>query len=81
MPEENVEDGLLMLHGLAPTQANELVEYFDATYVTGSYRLLSRVGGNIHVRAACLLDSHLKSWNVHQATVEGSHRPNDNCET
>lgn len=50
MPEENVEDGLLMLHGLAPTQANELVEYFDATYVTGSYRLLSRVGGNIHAR-------------------------------
>lgn len=79
LPEQDVEDGLLLLRGLAPTQANELVEYFDATYVTGSYRPLTRVGGNIHLRRIPPRFPPQK-WNVHQATVEGSHRTNNNCE-
>lgn len=79
LPEEDVEDGLLPLRGLAPTQAIDLVEYFDATYVTGSYRPVTRFGGTIHLRRLpARFPPH--EWNVHQATLDSSHRTNNNCE-
>lgn len=79
LPVEDVEDGMRLLRGIMPHQATELFDYFDACYVTGTFRQLTRADGNIRLRR---LPARFppEDWNVHEATAEGSHRTNNNCE-
>jgi len=47
LPCEDVLQGMECLKQIAPPEAEELVHYFDSTYVSGSYR---RVGGEETLR-------------------------------
>lgn len=79
LPADEVEDGMQLLRAFMPSVAGALTEYFDSTYVSGSFRRLTRPNGGLHLRRLpprfpC------EEWNVHEATVEDSHRTNNNCE-
>lgn len=65
LPVDDVEDGTQLLCALMPSVASDLTEYFHSTYVSGSFRCLTRFPRN--------------KWNVHPATVEDGHRTNNNC--
>ena len=42
LPLAEVADGMAHLRNVAPVKLIDLVDYFDATYVTGRYRVVQR---------------------------------------
>jgi len=57
-------------------KANELLNYFDITYVNGSYKRVC-AGMNIKLRKTNLLFQP-KTWNVFEATLNNNkHRTNN----
>jgi len=63
----------------------DLVDYFDATYVTGSIRRIQRPVAShriqpLRIRRTPPLFPPLL-WNVHHVTLAGAHRTNNLCES
>ena len=68
-------------------QLSELVDYFDSTYVSSSFRRINRpaatangVVGMLCLRRHQPLFPPVK-WNVHVATLSGTDRTNNECES
>ncbi|XP_054258398.1 uncharacterized protein LOC128983212 [Macrosteles quadrilineatus] len=70
LPPKDVIEGMAFLWGSSPFDLYEVLHYFDATYVSG-------VTGE---RPKPPLFPP-EVWNVHKATMEGSHRTNNVCES
>ncbi|XP_064619545.1 uncharacterized protein LOC135482961 [Lineus longissimus] len=79
LPLEDVEDGMTHIRRIAPAVANDLIDYFDTTYVTGPYRNVRAPDGAIHLRRGQSTFPP-KLWNVHETTLGGDPRTNNVCE-
>jgi len=86
LSQDKVQEGMQYLKHHIPQEMDALVQYFDATYVSGTFR---RSQPTPDERDAALPPLHLRKipprfdipvWNVHQATIDGRDRMNNNCE-
>ncbi|XP_076065273.1 uncharacterized protein LOC143039285 [Oratosquilla oratoria] len=86
LPCDRVSEGMEFLRTVIPEQLSCLVDYFDATYVSGGYRRIQmpaeRPGDVLPPlrmrRTPPLFPPEL--WNVHEVTLSGGHRTNNHCE-
>ena len=74
-----VKRGMFHLKSIAPPQGMELLQYFDSTYVSGTYRNL---GGRVNgIKLQSILPRFPPAtWNVHHATLNNDARKNNICE-
>lgn len=79
LPISDVNDGMRELRAIVPPGAEELVEYFDRTYVSGGYRHTRMNGINLVLRRTRPLFAPCQ-WNVHEATLNNDPRTNNQCE-
>lgn len=79
LPLDDIPAGMRVLRNLVPDGAEDLLDYFDATYVSGRFR--PRQDGNALLlrRAPPMFPAVL--WNQHNATVNGDPRTNNICES
>jgi len=86
LPQDKVHDGMQFLKQRTPQGMDSLVQYFDATYVTGTFRRAqpTPAQGNDTLPSLRLRRIpprfDIPVWNVHQATIDGRDRTNNNCE-
>lgn len=90
LPLDDVAAGMAYLRGCVPTGSgleavSDLLDYFDTTYVTGAVRRIQRPAQNdriqtIRIRRIPPLFPPAV-WNVHEATLCGSPRTNNFCES
>eukprot|EP00102_Acyrthosiphon_pisum_P026403 XP_016663613.1 PREDICTED: uncharacterized protein LOC107884958 [Acyrthosiphon pisum] len=79
LPLHKIHEGMNFLKTVVPPEADELLEYFDCTYVTGTYK---KVGSG-----ECIKLRRIKAmyppeiWNVHESTLNGEHHTNNMCES
>ncbi|XP_037503109.2 multidrug resistance protein mrp-7, partial [Rhipicephalus sanguineus] len=79
LPLDDVEDGMTALKGLMPEAGREVLEYFDETYVSGTYRRVQRADNIVRLRRTPPTYPHAM-WNVYSATLDGGHRTNHHAE-
>ncbi|XP_076051605.1 uncharacterized protein LOC143031528 [Oratosquilla oratoria] len=80
LPVDYVKEGLNHLSSVVPDDALELLGYFDATYVNGGYRTVRAPNGVVRLKRINPLYS-IELWNVNHATLTGSARTNNICES
>ncbi|XP_074641232.1 uncharacterized protein LOC141898982 [Tubulanus polymorphus] len=80
LPVAYVKEGLTYICSVAPDDALELLGYFDATYVNGGYKSVRAPNGIMRLKRINPLYS-LELWNVNHATLTGSARTNNICES
>ncbi|KAG7164208.1 hypothetical protein Hamer_G014346 [Homarus americanus] len=89
LPLEDVIEGMRYLKTVIPQdppEAEELLMYFDRTYVSGSFRLIQQPVGMPSDALMPLGMSHTSPmfsphlWNVHDATMNTNARTNNICE-
>jgi len=81
LPVDDVPAGIVHLRTLVPNGGAPLLDYFDATYVTGRYRQVRAQGDGNGIRMRRVPPAfHPASWNVHHATLNGDPRTNNVCE-
>ncbi|KAL8614049.1 hypothetical protein ACOMHN_023284 [Nucella lapillus] len=85
LPVDEVPTGMEYLRDNTPDGAEELLEYFEATYVRGTFRQVQLPAANddapapVRVRRIPpLFPPGL--WNVHEATMRDGNRTNNQCE-
>ena len=87
LPLADVPAGMAHLRANTPQHLDDVINYFDATYVTGRHRVVQPPAANV---AAPLPPARIRRqpplfapdvWNVHVATVTGADRTNNMCET
>ena len=81
LPLTDVTEGMTFLKGCTPEGTEALVEYFDSTYVTGSFRRIQRLNGveRLHIRRRPPTFPQ-ELWNVHDLTLQNDDRTNNFCE-
>ena len=85
LPIEDIPEGITYIRTITPIDAEGLVDYFDQTYVTGTFRRagIPRNGPDggalLHMRRVPPRYPPAL-WNVHQATLDGEARTNNQCE-
>ena len=83
LPVGNVSDGMDYLRNNTPDECERLLDYFDKTYVSGTFRRIQPVDEGVLAvrvrRIPPLFNPEL--WNVHQTTLDGDARTNNLCET
>jgi len=84
LPIDDIPEGVMYICHNTAHGAEDLVDYFDQTYVTGTFR---RAGvpqecldgvAIVHMRRVPLRYPPAL-WNVHQATLDGEPRTNNQC--
>ena len=88
LPLASVYAGMAYLRGIMPAAAEELVDYFDATYVSGSLRRcpLRRTGSQLRDTGLRLRLTRRRPifsptvWNCHETTLNDDARTNNVCE-
>ena len=81
LPLAQVNEGFSHLKHTAPIEAQELVDYFDATYISGSLRRRPQANGFLGVRFRRSQPQFPPEvWNVHDASVNNHSRTNNVCE-
>ena len=84
LPLERVIEGLHHLRNITPDGLEELINYFDKTYVTGYFRQIRRPPINGQVPAVILRavppSYPPRLWNVHAVTVNNDDRTNNSSE-
>ncbi|VDI65786.1 Hypothetical predicted protein [Mytilus galloprovincialis] len=84
LPVADLPNGVHLLRTLCPDdppEAAELLDYFDATYVSGNMRRNPAPGQGLRLvmrRTPPMFPPTI--WNVHDATVNGDSRTNNVCE-
>uniref|UniRef100_A0A0L8HB40 MULE transposase domain-containing protein n=1 Tax=Octopus bimaculoides TaxID=37653 RepID=A0A0L8HB40_OCTBM len=79
LPLPQVQAGMQVLRNIAPNEAQDLLDYFDSTYVFGLYRQRDAGGLVMNLRhAPTMFPPEL--WNQHDATVNGNLHTNNICE-
>ena len=83
LPVGNVSDGIDYLRNSTPEGCERLLDYFDKTYVSGTFRRIQPVDEEVLAvrirRIPPLFTPEL--WNIHQTTLDGDARTNNLCET
>ncbi|KAH7978895.1 hypothetical protein HPB49_007245 [Dermacentor silvarum] len=79
LPLGDVHDGMTALKGLMPEDGQEILEYFDATYISGTYRRVNRADNMVNLRRTPPTYPPAM-WNVYSATLDGGHRTNNHAE-
>ena len=77
LPTAQVNAGMTYLRGTMSPEAAPIVDYFDSTYVSGSFR---RIAGQnqLQMRMRRIPPTFAPAlWNVHQITVNGDARTNN----
>lgn len=89
LPLEDVDEGMRYLKTVIPQdppEAEELLMYFDCTYVIGSFRLIQQP---VAMSSDALMPLRMRHvppmfaphlWNVHDATMNNNARTNNICE-
>lgn len=84
LPLDKIVDGMLFIRENTPPELEALVDYFDSTYVSGSFRRVQPVNPNAHhddpprVRFRRLPPMFPPSlWNVHDITMNDQARTNN----
>ena len=83
LPVSDVKDGLKVLYEEVPDNLRCLLEYFDATYVNGGFKV-QRPKNYPSTRFRLRRIPPLfppPVWNVHLATLQGGNRTNNYCES
>ena len=86
LPLSDVTEGMQYLRNLDEEYTDDLLDYFDHTYVSGSFRWIQRPAlpgedqPTIRLRKMPPLFPP-QMWNVHNATLRGDARTNNLCET
>ena len=80
LPGNLVSAGMQYLKANTPNRFDALVQYFDQTYVSGTFRQIQRPGQNIVVRNTPALFQPA-IWNVNDATLADGARTNNICES
>lgn len=83
LPVEEVDAGMAYLWTIVPPAANELLQYFDDTYVSGILRhqpFDGADGAMVHHFNRRPPMFPKATWNVNQATLDGNARTNNVCE-
>ena len=81
LPIADVPAGLNHLLQNTPDDAEGLVDYFSKTYVTGTFRHVQPAHGQVGVNLQLVPPRFLPElWNVHEATLNGAPRTNNQCE-
>ena len=85
LPLHEVQTGMEYLRSISVPGSEALLDYFDATYVSGSFRSIQRPAapgeGQLGMRLRKmppLFPPQL--WNVHEATMSQGDRTNNKCE-
>jgi len=80
-----VFSGMVFLRHTVPDEQQELLSYFDSTYVNGSFRSVRRNAASSGIQRLALrrvpLLFPVTSWNVHDSTLTGQARINKLCES
>ena len=79
LPVNDVPQGMQYLKQNVPDGAQELIEYFDETYVSGSFRRIRAQEGRIRFRRIAPRFPP-EIWNVSESTLKGGPRTNNHCE-
>ena len=75
LPIDDVHDGMDSLMQHTPDGAQELVDYFKKTYVTGTYRRVQPLHGQVGINLQRMPPRFPPElWNVHDATIKGEPR-------
>ena len=85
LPIDDLPAGLEFLRNNTPEGMEPLLNYFDATYCTGTYRRIQRHAPDGDGQDAIMLRRIAplfppQIWNVHQVTIDGEQRTNNLCE-
>lgn len=81
LPVHQVVDGMRFIRNHIPQDAEELVEYFDSTYVSGPLRRRRIPGKPLGFKLRRMQPSFPPaSWNCHEATITNTSRTNNVCE-
>ncbi|XP_042150041.1 uncharacterized protein LOC121047400 [Ixodes scapularis] len=83
LPPDLVPVGLDYIRGQAPTDLDDLIDYFDATYVNGTFRAVSsRVADGALTTTMRRRRPEFPPtvWNVLEATLNNEDRTNNACE-
>jgi len=84
LPLADLPEGIQYLRQHVPDDVEDLaslIDYFDATYVSGTLRRLQNNGQRLLLRARRTPPLFPPSvWNVHDATLAGRERTNNVCE-
>jgi len=82
LPLCDVEAGMSYLRSVTPVYALPVLNYFDSTYVSGSYRPVLRPDGGIRMAFRPTPPAFPPAlWNVYDATLSGTSRTNNICES
>lgn len=78
LPVSDIFEGMSHLRKIMPEEAHDLVEYFDQTYVNGTYRRIGQ-GNKLKFRKVPPLFPP-EIWNVHESTLHNIERTNNQTE-
>ena len=86
LPTADLQEGIAHIRSITPckpVESEDLVDYFDTTYVSGNYRPVLQQNPNQQPqltmrRVPPMFQSSV--WSVHNATMEGNPRTNNVCE-
>ncbi|CAI6377665.1 unnamed protein product [Macrosiphum euphorbiae] len=79
LPLTDVEQGMSYLRSIMPDTALDLVEYFDSTYVNGTFKRTNCPINKIKFKKVQPRFPP-SVWNVHEATLNDQHRTNNTTE-
>ena len=77
LPPDDVQEGMQLLRRIAPIVVEDLLNYFDSVYISGTLRIVQRNGNNIVRHTPPLFPKEL--WNVCQATVNDEPLTDNQC--
>lgn len=83
VPPDLVPSGLQHIRDMAPDGMAEILAYFDSTYVSGTFRTVSRAGADGRLTTIVRRrrpEFPPELWNVMEATLQGEDRTNNACE-
>ncbi|KAL8567871.1 hypothetical protein ACOMHN_058993 [Nucella lapillus] len=85
LPVDDVPTGMEYLRDNTPDGAEELLEYFEATYVRGTFRQVQLPAANDDAPAPVRVQRRPPLfppglWNVHESTMRDGNRTNNQCE-
>lgn len=80
LPVEDVSDGMQFLKDNCIDEMEPILDYFDSNYVSGGFKAVRGNNGILRMRRTPPRYPP-QTWNVHQATVNDTHRTNNICES
>jgi hypothetical protein len=86
LPTADLQEGIAYIRSITPdepVESEDLVDYFDTTYVSGTYRPVLQQNPNQQPQLTMRRVPPMfqpSVWSVHNATMEGNPRTNNVCE-